>query len=203
MTDIEVIKNHERYIERVTLFQQYGYDIEEARYFIIRKARPLSGRILEAGTGKGYFSLALAREGFNFTTCDISADEQRYAGLNLAYYGLIDHVCFDVADLECLPYPDASYDMIFAVNMVHHLSSVEPACSEMVRVLSPVGKIVLADFNEKGLAVMDQIHMLDGRRHDVGAATITEAGVILSQQCLAIEEHAGIHQDVLVAGRKT
>jgi 2-polyprenyl-3-methyl-5-hydroxy-6-metoxy-1,4-benzoquinol methylase len=72
----ELIENHQRYLERVALYQQYGYDIDKERSFIIEKSRSLSGNILEAGTGKGYFSLVLAREGFNFTSFDISAEEQ-------------------------------------------------------------------------------------------------------------------------------
>ncbi|MEN6468869.1 MAG: class I SAM-dependent methyltransferase, partial [Smithella sp.] len=197
----ELIENHKRYLERIALYRQYGYDIDEERNYVIEKACPFSGNILEAGTGKGYFSLALARLGFHFTTFDISATEQWYAGLNLAYHGLAGYVRFDVADLERLPYPDDSYDVIFAVNIIHHLASVEPAVNELIRVLSPSGKIVLSDFNEKGLAVLDQIHALDGRKHELGAATLREAKAVLIRHGLRIEEHRGAHQNVLVACR--
>jgi 2-polyprenyl-3-methyl-5-hydroxy-6-metoxy-1,4-benzoquinol methylase len=199
--DNELIENHKRYLERIALYRQYGYDIDEERNYVIEKACPFSGNILEAGTGKGYFSLALARLGFHFTTFDISATEQWYAGLNLAYHGLAGYVRFDVADLERLPYPDASYDVIFAVNIIHHLVSVEPAVNELIRILSPSGKIVLSDFNEKGLAVVDQIHALDGRKHELGAATLSEAKAVLIRHGLKIEEHRGAHQNMLVACR--
>lgn len=201
MTENEIIENHQRYSERIALYRQYGYDIDEERNYVIEKACPFSGNILEAGTGKGYFSLALARLGFHLTTFDISATEQWYARLNLAYHGLAGYVRFDVADLERLPYPDASYDVIFAVNIIHHLTSVEPALNELIRGLSPSGKIVLSDFNEKGLAVMDQIHALDGRKHELGAATLSEAKAVLIRHELKIEEYRGAHQNVLVAYR--
>lgn len=197
----ELIENHKRYLERMALYRQYGYDIDEERNYVIGKACPFSGNILEAGTGKGYFSLALARLGFHFTTFDISATEQWYAGLNLAYHGLAGYVRFDVADLERLPYPDASYDVIFAVNIIHHIASVEPAVNELIRVLSPSGKIVLSDFNEKGLAVVDQIHALEGRRHELNAGTLSEAKAVLIRQGLKIQEYRGAHQNVLVACR--
>lgn len=197
----ELIENHKRYLERVELYRQYGYEVDEERNYVIEKACPFAGNILEAGTGKGYFSLALARLGFYFTSFDISATEQWYAGLNLAYHGLAGYARFDVADLESLPYPNASYDVIFAVNIIHHLDSVEPAINELIRVLSPSGKIVLSDFNQKGLSVVDQIHALDGRKHELGAVTLSAAKAALISHGLSIEEHHGVHQDVVVACR--
>jgi len=202
MTQNEIMDNHRRYLERVCLYRQYGYDIEEERSFVIQKACPFAGRILEAGTGKGYFSLALARLGFHFTSFDISGTEQHYAGLNLAYYGLAGYVCFDVADLEYLPYTDDSFDTVFAVHLIHHLPSLETACRELVRVLSPSGKIVMADFNERGLALVDQIHALEGRRHELNGGTLAEAKRVLSRFGFEVEEHRGMHQNVLVACRK-
>lgn len=197
----EAIDNHQRYLERVALYQKYGYDIDEERSFVLEKACPFSGNILEAGTGKGYFALALARLGFHFTSFDISATEQQYARWNLAYYGLTSYVRFEVADLECLPYPDGSYDVIFAVNMIHHLSSVEPACNELVRVLSPSGKMVLSDFNTQGLAILDNVHALEGKKHEVCGGTILEAKAILEKCGFKVDEHHGANQDVLVVSR--
>jgi ubiquinone/menaquinone biosynthesis C-methylase UbiE len=194
----ELVENHKRYLERIELYRKHRYDVDLERLFVIEKALPVSGNLLEIGTGKGYFSLALARAGFSFTTCDLSATEQWYAGLNLAYYGLAGYVRFDIADLECLPYTNSSYDAVFAVNLLHHLPSLEPACGEMVRVLSSSGKIVLSDFNEKGLEVVDRIHALDGKKHDVSGVTISEAKTLFEQYGLNIELHHGKHQDVLV-----
>lgn len=198
----ELAENNRRYLERMEMYRGLGYDIDKERLYVIEKAQPISGKILEAGTGKGYFTLALARAGYSFTTCDISAHEQRYARLNLGYYGLEDHVNFEVASLESLPYGDGSYDVIFAVNLLHHLDSVMPAATEMMRVLSPAGKIILADFNESGLAVLDELHARDGRVHEVSGATIDEAEKILSRSGFFVTVHRGKHQDVLVATRK-
>lgn len=197
----ELAENHKRYRKRIALYREYGYDVDEERNLVIEKAMPISGNILEAGTGKGYFSLALARRGFSFTTVDVSPSEQWYAGLNLGFYGLASRVRFDVADLEHLPYADASYDVIFAVHLVHHLALIEPACSEILRVLSPSGKIVLSDFNEKGRAVVDQIHALDGKKHEVGPVTLEAVKDYLTDRGLWVEKNEATHQDVLIASR--
>ena len=195
----ELIENHQRYLERVELYRKFGRDIEKERSFIIEKARPISGKILEAGTGKGYFALALASKGFYFTAFDISAAEQEYAQFNLAYHGLEKQVHFDVADVECLAYEDGFFDVIFAVNMIHHLSSVRAACNELVRILSSSGKIVLSDFNTHGFAVVDKVHAFEGRKHELHSGTMTEAKAILIEYGLKVEEHHGETQDVLVA----
>ena len=68
----EVLENHKRYLERVKLYRSFGYDLEKERDFILDKSLPISGEILEIGTGKGHFALVLAKRGFRFTSIDIS-----------------------------------------------------------------------------------------------------------------------------------
>ncbi len=195
----DVIENHEKYLERVALYRKFGYDVDKERSLIIEKACPFTGNILEAGTGKGYFTLALARAGFNFFSFDISADEQRYALLNLMYYGLQQRVTFLVADVDAIPCDDGFFDVIFAVNMMHHLSSVRKTCDEFVRLLSTQGKIVLSDFNEKGFSMLDNIHGLEGRRHEVSGGTLNEAKIALSERGFQLDEYQAEMQNIVVA----
>lgn len=196
----ELIENHHRFLERIALYNKFGYDIEKERSSIVEMARPISGTILEAGTGKGYFALALAQKGFNFTSFDISDTEQKYARLNLMYYGLEQQVHFDVADAESLPYTDNFFHIIFAVNMIHHLSSVGKVINELIRVLSPSGKIVLSDFNTRGFAILDKIHALEGKKHKVCSGTLSEVKAIIKHG-FKLEEYHGATQDVLIAYR--
>jgi 2-polyprenyl-3-methyl-5-hydroxy-6-metoxy-1,4-benzoquinol methylase len=201
MTEKELIENHQRYLERVALYRQYGYDIDKERSFIIEKARSIEGSILEVGTGKGYFTMALARAGFNFFSFDISVTEQKYALLNLMYHGWEQQVSFGVADVECLPCEDGFFDVIFAVNMVHHLSSVRKFCDELIRILKPAGKMILSDFNTQGFAIVDKIHALEGRQHEMSAGTLAETKAILKEYGMKVEEHHDTYQHVLVASR--
>lgn len=201
MTEKELIDNHQSYLERVALYKKFGYDVDRERTFTIEKARPFSGNILEVGTGKGYFTLALAQAGFNFFSFDISAEEQRYALLNLMYHGLQQQVAFGLADVECIPCDDGFFNVIFAVNMIHHLSSVRKACKELVRILSPSGKIVLSDFNAHGLAIVDKIHEMDGRKHELKSGTMADARAGLMEHGLIIKEYESSAQVLLVASR--
>ncbi len=197
----EVTENHMRYMERVALYRQHGYDIEKERNYVIEKACPISGNILEVGTGKGYFTVVLAQAGFHFFSFDISAAEQKFALLNLMYHGLEQQVSFGVADVESLPCEDGFFNVIFAVNMAHHLSSIRKVCVELIRILSPTGKIILSDFNERGLALVDKIHALEGRYHELSAGTLAEAKAVLIEYDMKVDVYRDDYQDVLVARR--
>jgi len=197
----DIIENHIKYQKRVALYLTFGYNIDLERSFIIEKSLPVAGNILEAGTGKGYFTLALAQAGYKFFSLDISVAEQRFALLNLMYYGFQSQVTFLIADVESIPCNDGFFDVIFAVNMIHHLSSIRKVCDEFTRLLSPDGKIVLSDFNEKGLAILDRIHEREGRYHDVSGGTLAEMKTILVERGFTVREHQSDLQDMLVAGR--
>lgn len=55
----------------------------------------------------------------------------------------------DVVDgaSEALPVPDASIDVTWSVNTMHHWSDTEAAAAEIVRVLAPGGRVLLWDEN--------------------------------------------------------
>ncbi|MCK5580328.1 MAG: class I SAM-dependent methyltransferase [Candidatus Omnitrophica bacterium] len=166
----EIIDNHARYLERIKLFKSFGYDADGERNFIIENVGPVSGEILEAGTGKGHFTIALARKGFSFVSVDVSCDEQNFARMNIKYLGLEKQVDFQISDAENLHFEDNSFDNIFAVNLVHHLENPFKVVDEMARILNPGGKMVLSDFNKKGFEIIKKIHESEGGTHDEGKA---------------------------------
>ena len=198
----KVKENHRRYLARKSIYLKYGYDIDAERAFVIEKAQPVSGRILEAGSGKGHFTLALAQRGFHFTSFDISETEQAFARLNLQYHGLEQLVSFDIADGEALPYADHSFDFVFSVNLVHHLSNTRKVLEELIRVLAPDGKLVVSDINQRGLAIVDKVQALDGKAHQVGRDTLSDVQTMLLQRGFEVAFHAGSNQDTLLAWRE-
>jgi 2-polyprenyl-3-methyl-5-hydroxy-6-metoxy-1,4-benzoquinol methylase len=184
------------------LFKSYGYDVEKERSFIVDQAKPLHGRILEAGTGKGYFALALAKQGYPFVTFDISAEEQHFAKLNLACY-CYDHLAdFRIENAERTSFVDQSFDIIFSVNLIHHLQNPYRVIEELIRILSPKGKLVLADFTEEGFKVMEKIHALDGRVHEKGNVTLSEIKSFLAEREFSVTRKLSTIQDVLIAKKE-
>ncbi len=195
----ELLANHKRYLERKALYSSLGYDVDKERAFILEKSQPLYGDILEAGTGKGHFALELAKAGYSFTTFDISETEQAFAKLNLRYFGFEKQVDFRIENGETLSFKDKSFDVVFSVNTLHHLTNPYKVIDELLRVLSFEGKLVLSDFTKEGLVLMDKIHASEGNKHEVGKTTLADIEEYLIGKGFRVNKASSKFQDVLIA----
>ena len=161
-----VEENHRHFMERVSIFKKRGFDFSRSLRFVLKKAEPLHGSILEIGTGTGHTMLAMAKAGYKFTSIDKDKDTLKIAALNLAYAKLLPLVEFHAMDGKKLKFKNSSFNNIIAVSVFHHISSVEKMLIEIDRVLSKNGKIVFADFNSKGMAIVNSVHKHEGRVHE-------------------------------------
>jgi len=196
--DNEILENHKRFLERKKLYKGFGYDVDEERNFILKQARPVYGKILEAGTGKGYFALTLAKQGYSFVAFDISQEELHFAKLNLAYFGLEKCVDFKIEDAEHTNFADGSFDIVFSVNTIHHLRNTYKVIDELTRVFSESGKLILSDFTEEGFKVMDKAHALEGNTHEVGRTTLLDIESYLTKKGFSVKQANSTYQHVLV-----
>lgn len=196
--DGKLLENHKKYLERIIFYKSFGYDIEKERNFIFEKAQPLYGDILEVGTGKGYFTIELAKEGYSFTSVDISDEEQELARLNIKQLGFEKLVDFKIKDAECLSFADSSFDVIFSINTLHHLANPFKVLDELMRVVTLEGKIILSDFTEEGFALISKIHTAEGRRHNSGKITLLKVSDYLSDKGFKIEKHRDKFQEVII-----
>lgn len=197
--DSNVLENHKRYSERKALFKSFGCDIDKERAFIIEKAQPLYGAMLEAGTGKGHFALALAQQGYRFTTFDISEEEQGFARLNLKYFGLEHLADFRIENGESLSFKDRSFDIIFSVNTFHHLLNPYKVLDELIRLLADKGKLVISDFTKEGLVLLNKIHASEGNEHKVSKITLADIERTLAAKSFKVDKSNSTFQEVLVA----
>jgi ubiquinone/menaquinone biosynthesis C-methylase UbiE len=197
--DEKILKNHKRYSQRINFYKNQGYDVQRERSFILEKSFPVYGNILEVGTGKGYFTVQLAKEGFNFTSIDISDQEQEFAKLNIKYFGFENSVDFRIEDARHLSFDDSSFDVIFAINTLHHLKDPIKVLDELIRIISFEGKIILSDFNQKGLEIIGRIHASEGRRHEAGKTTLSETGNYLEGKGFIVKKYNTAFQDILIA----
>ena len=198
----DILENHKKYLERISFYRKFGYDLERERDFILDKSLPIPGKILEIGTGKGHFALALAKRGFNFTSIDMSDEEQRIAKLNTRYYDLEKQVIFRIENAQNLSFPDRSFDVIFSINVFHHLEAPKVVLNEMTRLLKPLGKVVLSDFNAKGLEVINACHAREGRVHDYFKHDLNETRDYFVNKGFEINEFQSEVQKVIVAKEK-
>jgi 2-polyprenyl-3-methyl-5-hydroxy-6-metoxy-1,4-benzoquinol methylase len=197
--DKQVTENHKRYLERGEFYKSFGYDIQRERNFIIKKAEPLYGEILEIGTGKGYLAIALVKSGYSFTAVDVSDEEQKIARLNIEHLGLEKQVDFKIENAEGLSFEDGAFDIIFSVNMVHHLTRPTKVMDELARIVSFEGKIILSDFSKEGLAVIEKVHASEGRKHGFTAANLIDIEKYFLSKGFKTEKHRDEFQEILIA----
>ncbi|WP_068262420.1 class I SAM-dependent methyltransferase [Janibacter limosus] len=102
------------------------------------------GRTLELGAGTGFFSLNLKLAGLvdEVHVSDLSPGMVEAAQQNAQRLGF--EIDGRVADAEALPYEDDSFDLVVGHAVIHHIPDVEGALREVVRVLKPGGRFVIA-----------------------------------------------------------
>lgn len=184
--------------EREAVFLRYGYDSAASLNFVLAKALPLPGHVLEIGTGKGRFLTLLAGHARRITTVDTDASQQRAARLHVPTAGR-GHIRYAVHNAEQLPWLDASFGSAVSVNTFHHLERPRAVLNEMLRVLKPGGKLVLADFSPRGFQIFDRIHRAEGRTHPRLANGLAEFQDLLRQRGFTTRRYKGCNQEVLVA----
>ena len=198
----QVLENHEKFVERNKFYKKFGIDQIKEREFILNKSLPIEGNILEIGTGKGHFAYALAKTGYRFTSVDINKEELDIAGLNLAYYDLQHLADFKIEDACCLSFPDKSFDVIFCINVYHHLKTPFQVLGEMLRILSLKGKIILGDFNKMGMDIVNKCHEIEGRKHDCFKDNLKTAKEFFTNRGFNICEENSFAQELLIISKR-
>ena len=105
--------------------------------------RPL--RVLDIGTGPGFYAIILARRGYDVTAVDYSEGMLREARRNAG--ALADKIRFARMDAQKLAFADGSFDAIVTRNLTWNLPDPAGAYREWMRVLRPGGALVNFDAN--------------------------------------------------------
>jgi len=102
---------------------------------------PRFERALEIGAGTGYFTLNLLRAGVigEAVATDISPGMLTALDASARELGLAVETV--PADAHELPFPDASFDLVFGHAVLHHLPDLAGAFAEFTRVLRPGGTL--------------------------------------------------------------
>ncbi len=158
----------EYFKERAEIYRKYGYDLLEERKRFLDWLEKLPEPVLEIGTGKGYFTLALARKGYEVISLDPDSEAVEFACSLLASQGDFDKVKVMLGSGDRIPLPEGSVGSVVMFNLWHHLEDVKDIIEEIRRVMKPGGTIAVVDFSSKGFELVEKIHQdLYGEHHPV------------------------------------
>ena len=102
-------------------------------------------RILDVGTGGGFFAILLAQEGHIVDGIDLTKSMVDGARILAQRENVADSVNFEVMDAENLAYADKTFDIVITRNLTWTLPNPEKAYREWHRVLKSNG--VLLNFD--------------------------------------------------------
>jgi SAM-dependent methyltransferase len=109
---------------------------QERRFQMVRRWALLgSQRVLDVGCGVGMYTAAFLHETPHVFGVEIERERalearERAAGVSQAVG-------------ECLPFPDAAFDVVFSHEVLEHVADDRACVAEMVRVTRPGGRIVV------------------------------------------------------------
>lgn len=102
-------------------------------------------RVLDVGTGPGFFAIILCELGCQVTAVDLTPAMLREAGCNAGT--LAGRIRFMEMNAEALEFEDASFDIVVSRNLTWNLPHPEKAYAEWTRVLKPGGLLLNFDAN--------------------------------------------------------
>lgn len=107
-----------------------------------------SAAVLDVGCGGGFLSNYLGSLGHQVTGLDASSDALAVA----SRYDVTGLVRYQQGNALSLPYADASFDAVCAMDFLEHVENPDRVIAEAARVLKPSGRFFFHTFNRNFLA---------------------------------------------------
>ena len=107
--------------------------------------KPEEVKILDIGTGPGFFAIILAQAGYQVTAVDYTEEMLKEARHNAGE--LADRIQWRQMDAQNLDFPDQTFDAVVSRNLTWNLENPTRAYQEWLRVLKKGGKLLNYDAN--------------------------------------------------------
>lgn len=133
--------------------------------------------VLEIGGGVGTDLAQFAARGARVTDVDLAAGHLRLAEENLRLRGLTGR--FVHHDAESLPFPDASFDLVYSNGVLHHTPNTRTVIAEVRRVLRPGGRAIVMLYAENSIHYWRKVVWMAGVRE--GLLDRVSIGEIMSR----------------------
>jgi demethylmenaquinone methyltransferase/2-methoxy-6-polyprenyl-1,4-benzoquinol methylase len=125
------------------------------RFALLQTGLRPGGRALDVASGTGDLGAGLARQvgptGLAVLT-DINREMLARGRDRLLDEGLCSNVAFVIANAECLPFPDRSFDCVTIGFGLRNVTDKPAALASMRRVLRPGGRLLVLEFSKLQVA---------------------------------------------------
>ncbi len=129
MSDKAAVRGHPSYVWRAG---------QERRFEMTRRWAPLAGRrVLDVGCGIGMYTNAFLRETPHVFGVEIEHERASEAQGQKRAAGVVQ------SPGERLPFPDATFDVVFSHEVLEHVADDRACAAEMVRVVRTGGHVVV------------------------------------------------------------
>jgi ubiquinone/menaquinone biosynthesis C-methylase UbiE len=102
-------------------------------------------RILDYGCGEGYGTAILAKNASSVVGVDVDPEAIKHSK-NL--YADFSNASFHFLESSLLPFPDGHFEFITCFEVIEHVTNQEEILSELSRVLSPTGTLLISTPNK-------------------------------------------------------
>lgn len=123
-----------------------------------RAVQGLHGKVLDVACGTGDMVMELLRQGCSVTGVDLSKEMMAIAKRKAP------QAEYRLADVERLPFGDASFDAVTCAFGVRNFVHLEQGLSEMLRVLKPGGRMVILELATPDSSLIRPFYNLYTRR---------------------------------------
>jgi len=163
------------------LLETWGYNLT-GEYLEILSAINFNKNtpVFEIATGSGRAVSVLTRLGYKIITGDADSGKRQDAEARITA-PFLDNVTFMIMNIEKLSFADDSVNSTVCFNTLHELENPHKGLAELIRVMNPAGKLLVADFSPLGYDVMDRLHKTKfNELHPRGKITTEEIKSTLS-----------------------
>ena len=177
------IRSWARFYDAASWLLSFGRSPAIRRMTVKMAAAAPGEAVLDVGCGTGSLAIALKAQvgkSGEVTGIDASPEMIEQARRKAARAGA--DAGFEVALIEELPFPDASFDLVLSSFMLHHLPDgvKGKGLAEVRRVLKPGGRFLAVDFGGTSQSVTGHLLSIFGHTHGAGldalAPVLEEAG---------------------------
>jgi SAM-dependent methyltransferase len=144
----EVLMRRKRYLQfhpsSTVLYEFISNTYHQSIFLLLKEflsTQSLDSIVLDYGCGDGKYSDLLCENGRNVVGVDISLPQLKNASRSVKPKELRDFV---LADVAFLPFKDDSFDGIFIMDVLHHLSDFSPV-RHLSKILKQQGKMLIVD----------------------------------------------------------